>query len=64
MCVCVCAVYVCMCVCVCVDTVFPYTTDLAVAIVTVSELAEEHASWEVERNERCSRFDAEIICVL
>ena len=32
------------------------TLDLAVAIVTLSELTEEYAGWEIERNERCARF--------
>lgn len=33
----------------------PFAVGLAVAVVIVSELTEEHAGWELERNERCSR---------
>ena len=33
-----------------------FASGLAVAIVISTELLEEHASWEVEKNDRCSRL--------
>ena len=33
-----------------------FSPDLAVAIVVSTELLEEHAGWEVDKNDRCARF--------
>jgi hypothetical protein len=36
--------------------VFDFAPGLAVAIVISTELLEEHAGWEVDKNDRCSRL--------
>lgn len=33
-----------------------FSPGLAVAIVVSTELLEEHAGWEVDKNDRCARF--------